>query len=759
MDVHVDQRHPQSLRFSDFPHLLLEVHLVHVVEGQTKHCSMHGQCQRIGLVGRHVHTPFDAHAIQRRLSLLPRVKTVDNGVINHSKATPRVVVKCSNREEASAQAVQEVQEVQEQAKKEVQLDVSLETLRVSPSVTLLRASCAQRPPEIQFGQALGTTTNCYLVSSTPSLTSQTEFTLIDLPSKLYAYDIATWLEELGALQGLTAVMLTRFGPDRIPALKQLLSRLQKSQKITVFASNPAFQLLKDRAASDLELAQLLDGHDLSRGGEAGSLAGHSFLQLIPIPTPRWPDLCAIYYPEENILFSSSFFSAHISASHISTSQGNASTAFDDEEGGPFWEKYVAAWRFYFDCMMSPTPKQTAAAFEKLRINPVNGTVNNNSVSIICPLHGPVVRSSLSHLVSEYSNWIRDAVDTTSLASVVVLYASAYGNTAALAQALSRGITKAGVGVEMLNLEVVGVDEVERALDRNVSNGVAGFVIGSPTLGGHMPTQVQSALGAILRMSDARALPCGVFGSYGWSGEAVDEIEKRLKDGGFKFGFPTIRCKFSPTEAMLQLCEESGTDLAQAIKRNMRKREKTVATNLSVSESESVPGGVLALGRVVGTLCVLTAKLGERNKNMDDKDDEAPIVSGMLASWVSQASFAPPGLTVAVKKDRAVESMLPVGSRFVLNVLPDSNEGKQITKSMLKPFSPGEDRFQGLDVIQSEATGGCFILQHAASYLECTVAQRMEAGDHWIVYAIVNGGEVLNDGVDSAVHHRVSGARY
>lgn len=26
----------------------------------------------------------------------------------------------------------------------------------------------------------------------------------------------------------------------------------------------------------------------------------------------------------------------------------------------------------------------------------------------------------------------------------------------------------------------------------------------------------------------RDLPCGVFGSFGWSGEAVDELENRLK---------------------------------------------------------------------------------------------------------------------------------------------------------------------------------------------------------------------------------------
>ncbi len=38
--------------------------------------------------------------------------------------------------------------------------------------------------------------------------------------------------------------------------------------------------------------------------------------------------------------------------------------------------------------------------------------------------------------------------------------------------------------------------------------------GSPTLGGHMPTQVAVALGAIIREQKAKALPCGVFGSFG-----------------------------------------------------------------------------------------------------------------------------------------------------------------------------------------------------------------------------------------------------
>lgn len=80
-----------------------------------------------------------------------------------------------------------------------------------------------------------------------------------------------------------------------------------------------------------------------------------------------------------------------------------------------------------------------------------------------------------------------------------------------------------VGVETLNLELVGQDELEAVLNR-----CSGFVLGSPTLGGHMPTQVQTALGTILSNGHARTVPCSVFGSFGWSGEAVDKMEKRLK---------------------------------------------------------------------------------------------------------------------------------------------------------------------------------------------------------------------------------------
>ena len=131
---------------------------------------------------------------------------------------------------------------------------------------------------------------------------------------------------------------------------------------------------------------------------------------------------------------------------------------------------------------------------------------------------------------------------------------------------------------------------------------------------------------------------------------------------------------------------------------------------------------------------------------------------MLASWVSQATFNPPGLTVAVAKDRAIESLMYPGGQFVLNILADGNY-LGLMKHFLKPFGPAEDRFAGVD-IQQTTDNGSPILSDALAYLECSVSSRMECGDHWLVYSIVDNGKLLQqtDAV-TAVHHRKSGNHY
>lgn len=114
-------------------------------------------------------------------------------------------------------------------------------------------------------------------------------------------------------------------------------------------------------------------------------------------------------------------------------------------------------------------------------------------------------------------------------------------------------------------------------------------IGSPTLGGHMPTQVSAMLGNILRLEAAKALPCGAYGSYGWSGEAVDILHGRLKDSGFTIAFEPIKIQFRPDAKAIQVCEESGTDLAQGILKEKKKTQMQTERRSSSLDSASSSG--------------------------------------------------------------------------------------------------------------------------------------------------------------------------
>jgi flavin reductase (DIM6/NTAB) family NADH-FMN oxidoreductase RutF len=104
----------------------------------------------------------------------------------------------------------------------------------------------------------------------------------------------------------------------------------------------------------------------------------------------------------------------------------------------------------------------------------------------------------------------------------------------------------------------------------------------------------------------------------------------------------------------------------------------------------------------------------------------------------------------------VEALLHVGDRFALNVLAAGRENGPM-KQFLQPFAPGADRFAGLELEHSPS--GQPLLPEALAWLEATVQQRMECGDHWLLYAQVNQGGVLDASATTAVHQRRSGANY
>ena len=542
--------------------------------------------------------------------------------------------------------------------------------------------------EIEYALAKGTTANSYLIQGDRTA-------LIDPPGESFTEIFLKALRERIDPQEIDYVILGHVNPNRGVTLKALL---EINPQATFVCSNPgAIALRKILEDQNLNIKVVKGEDNLDLGN------GHR-LEFILTPNPRYPDQLCTYDPQSEVLYTDKLFGAHVCGDQVM------------DEG---WRVYTEDRRYYFDCLMAPHARQVEAALDKL---------SDKQARIYATGHGPLVRYGLIELTSAYREWLQQQKQDL---NVTMVYASAYGNTATLAGAIARGITKAGVGVESINAEAAEPEEIKAAIEKS-----AGFIFGSPTLGGHAPTQIQTALGITLANAEKTKL-AGVFGSYGWSGEAIDLLESKFKDAGYRFGFEPIRVKFKPTDVILKTCEEAGTDFAQALKKSQKTRKPKQSAGASQSARTEQ-----ALGRIIGSLCVVTVKQGE-------------LSGGMLASWVSQATFSPPGFTVAVAKDRAIESLMHSGNRFVLNIL---EEGKHIglMKHFLKPFAPGEDRFANVDY--EEAENGSPILSDALAYIECRAENRMECGDHWLIYAVAETGKLLSEGV-TAVHHRKSGSHY
>jgi flavin reductase (DIM6/NTAB) family NADH-FMN oxidoreductase RutF len=334
----------------------------------------------------------------------------------------------------------------------------------------------------------------------------------------------------------------------------------------------------------------------------------------------------------------------------------------------------------------------------------------------------LLRHNVDELVGRYRKWSQAQAKAET--SVVVFYVSDYGYSDRLSQALARGITKTGVGVEMINLKSADPQEVQELVNR-----AAGIVIGMPPASS---ATAAAAVGTVLAAAKSKQA-IGIFESYGGDDEPIDPLLSRFRELGLKEAFPAIRVKDTPSEATYQLCEEAGTDMGQWLT-----RDRTIK-NMKSLDAELDK----ALGRISGGLYIITAQKGD-------------VKSAMLASWVTQASFKPLGLTIAVAKDRAIESLMHVGDRFVLNVLEEGNY-QGLMKHFLKRFPPGADRFAGVKTQAAE--NGSPILTDALAYIECKVASRMELSDHWIVYATVDAGRVSKSEALTAVHHRKVGNHY
>jgi flavin reductase (DIM6/NTAB) family NADH-FMN oxidoreductase RutF len=125
-----------------------------------------------------------------------------------------------------------------------------------------------------------------------------------------------------------------------------------------------------------------------------------------------------------------------------------------------------------------------------------------------------------------------------------------------------------------------------------------------------------------------------------------------------------------------------------------------------------------------------------------RDGETPVT--MIATWVTQVSFFPQLLAIAVESDSLMRECIERTGYFSLNILP--SEGKELAASFLRSKDTTSKSING-HAYEPALHGSPFLLE-ASACLECKMAYRYETGDHTLVVGEVveaitrKGGEIL-----------------
>lgn len=463
--------------------------------------------------------------------------------------------------------------------------------------------------------------------------------------------------------------------------------------VTIIGAKVAIQFLENMVHHPFQSHVVKNGDLLDLGN------GH-VLEFVSAPNLHWPDTIFTYDQATQILYTCDAFGMHYCDEHL----------YDEV---PYLLE--TDFKYYYDCLMGPNARSVLIALKRIHKFPIRQVATG---------HGPLLHHHVSDWINRYRQWSKAQAKTEGL--VVLFYRSGYGYSDECVEAIARGITKTEA-----ELEVVDVSNTDSHEVRELTTVAAGIIIGMPPQE-RQHSGVHAALGTILA-SVHRKHAIGLFETGGGEDEPIYPLRTQFQDLGLTEAFPPILVKAEPTPNLLQACEEAGTDLGQWVT-----RDRTIRQMKALDSSLE-----RALGRLSSGLYIITAQKGEMS-------------SAMLASWVMQASTEPPGVAIAVARDRAIESLLHGGDRFILNILEEGNS-QELIKHFLTRFAPGADRFAGVKTCPSKQ--GSPILADALAYLECEVTSRIESGDHWIVYSTVHTGRVSKADGLTAVHHRKVGNHY
>ncbi|MDP2726065.1 MAG: FprA family A-type flavoprotein, partial [Dehalococcoidia bacterium] len=264
-----------------------------------------------------------------------------------------------------------------------------------------------------------------------------------------------------------------------------------------------------------------DGDSLDLGGRT--------LQFLDTPWLHWPETMSTYCPEERVIFSCDFLGAHLASDKL----------FADEVG----DLVLPEAKRYYASIMMPFASKAIRALDRFQAL---------DLRIVAPSHGPVHREP-RRLLEAQRKWAGGPLER----KVVLIYATMYGSTEALKEAVVGALSAKGVETVEYNLAVADLSHIAADLV-----DARALVIGSPTFIGGPHPLVLAAMETV-RLLRPPGKIAALFGSSGWSGGAAAQLKARLEPAGYHVLEP-VEIKGPPRPGDLEAARALGQRVAELV---------------------------------------------------------------------------------------------------------------------------------------------------------------------------------------------------
>jgi flavorubredoxin len=319
--------------------------------------------------------------------------------------------------------------------------------------------------------------------------------LVDITKDFKAGNLLDQIAEVFPPSDLDYVVINHMEPDHTGALR-MLKRV--APDVTFLCSSRAEDMLAN-------YYQITEGVQVVEDGETLDLGTHE-LQFFITPMVHWPETMVTYETGHKVLFSCDAFGGY------GAFQGQI---FDDDCNDLEWYEHEAL-RYYAN-IVAMFPRPVFKAIDKLA---------DVDVGVVAPSHGLIWRNHPERIIKLYQEW-SEAVLNEPDPGVTLVYATMYGNTEQMMEAVAAGVARAGLPVEIFDVRHIHTSYILPSVVKY--NGV---LVGAPTYEGKLFPVMAHTLDMIARKK-IKERRIAYFGSYGWSGGARREVKSIAEDMGWE----------------------------------------------------------------------------------------------------------------------------------------------------------------------------------------------------------------------------------